>query len=108
MCLDTLHGPKEADIKNRHVGDLGNLTANENGIIIVELSDSIIDLYNPTRSIANRTIVLHAMRDDGGKGGFPDSNTTGYLFTLMKICLFINFSLFFPKKCRSSYSLWCD
>ncbi|CAF1215382.1 unnamed protein product [Rotaria sp. Silwood1] len=73
----TLHGPREADLKHRHVGDLGNLTANDNGIIIVELSDSIIDLYNVTRSIANRTIVLHAMRDDGGKGGFPDSNTTG-------------------------------
>ena len=63
---------------NRHVGDLGNVTANENGIIIVELSDSIIDLFNATRSIVNRTIVLHAMRDDGGKGGFPDSKTTGY------------------------------
>ncbi|CAF0940528.1 unnamed protein product [Adineta ricciae] len=74
---NTLHGPREADIKNRHVGDLGNLTANENGIIVVEISDAIIDLYNATRSIANRTIVLHAIRDDGGKGGFPDSNTTG-------------------------------
>ncbi|CAF3970738.1 unnamed protein product [Rotaria sp. Silwood2] len=73
----TLHGPREADLQQRHVGDLGNLTANDQGIIIVELSDSIIDLYNATRSIANRTIVLHAMRDDGGKGGFPDSNTTG-------------------------------
>ncbi|UJR22136.1 hypothetical protein I4U23_025200 [Adineta vaga] len=74
---NTLHGPREADIKNRHIGDLGNLTANENGIIIVEITDSIIDLYNATRSIANRTVVLHAIRDDGGKGGFPDSNTTG-------------------------------
>ncbi|CAF4227238.1 unnamed protein product [Rotaria magnacalcarata] len=76
-CLGTLHGPREADLGNRHVGDLGNLTANDNGIIIIELTDSIIDLYNATRSVANRTIVLHAMRDDGGKGGFPDSNTTG-------------------------------
>ncbi|CAF0803632.1 unnamed protein product [Adineta steineri] len=41
------------------------------------IPDAIIDLYNETRSIANRTIVLHAMRDDGGKGGFPDSNSTG-------------------------------
>ncbi|CAF2074360.1 unnamed protein product, partial [Rotaria magnacalcarata] len=73
----TLHGPREADLGHRHVGDLGNLTANDNGIIIIELTDSIIDLYNATRSVANRTIVLHAMRDDGGKGGFPDSNTTG-------------------------------
>ncbi|CAF4621053.1 unnamed protein product, partial [Rotaria magnacalcarata] len=54
-CLGTLHGPREADLGNRHVGDLGNLTANDNGIIIIELTDSIIDLYNATRSVANRT-----------------------------------------------------
>jgi hypothetical protein len=47
-------------------------------MIIVKLTDPIIDLYNATRSIANRTVVLHAMRDDAGKGGFPDSNSTGY------------------------------
>ena len=52
----------------------------------MEISDAIIDLYNATRSIANRTIVLHAMRDDGGKGGFPDSNTTGYVSPSSKLC----------------------
>jgi Cu-Zn family superoxide dismutase len=65
------------DRRNRHVGDLGNVTADGNGIIVVEIVDQIIDLYDSHRSIANRTIVLHAIRDDGGKGGFPDSNTTG-------------------------------
>ena len=77
VYLATLHGPRTADIEHRHVGDLGNITANENGIIIVEIQDRIIDLFDPDRSIANRTIVVHAMRDDGGQGGFPDSNTTG-------------------------------
>lgn len=62
---------------NRHVGDFGNLTANENGVIVVEIADAIIDFYNTTLSVANRTVVLHAMRDDGGQGGFPDSKTTG-------------------------------
>lgn len=75
--LGTLHGPRMTDIEHRHVGDLGNITANENGIIIVEIQDRIIDLFDAERSIANRTIVIHAMRDDGGQGGFPDSNTTG-------------------------------
>jgi hypothetical protein len=84
VYLETLHGPPEADIKHRHVGDLGNLTAGAGGVVIIELTDPIISLYDATRSIANRTIVLHAMRDDGGKGGFPDSNTTGYLFKLRK------------------------
>jgi hypothetical protein len=106
IYLETAHGPQEADIRHRHVGDLGNVTANDDGIIIVELTDPIISLYNAERSIANRTIVLHAIRDDGGQGGFPDSNTTGYLFNMMKNSFF-NSYIFFVQKCWSTYSLWC-
>jgi hypothetical protein len=40
--------------------------------------DNIIQLYNITQSILNRTIVVHLNRDDGGQGGFVDSMTTGY------------------------------
>jgi hypothetical protein len=39
--------------------------------------DSIIQLYNDTQSILNRTVVIHLLRDDGGEGGAFDSNTTG-------------------------------
>lgn len=78
---DTPHGPPTANISARHVGDLGNLTTNDNGTIIMDLADSIIQLFHNTpQFIANRTLVLHAMRDDGGTGGFPDSNSTGYSF----------------------------
>ncbi len=42
------------------------------------MDDSIIQLYNATQSIINRTVVVHLYRDDGGQGGFPDSTTTGY------------------------------
>ncbi|CAF1193850.1 unnamed protein product [Rotaria sp. Silwood1] len=62
---------------NRHVGDLGNVTANRAGNIIINMQDSIIQLHNSTQSIVNRAFVLHAMRDDGGMGGFTDSTTTG-------------------------------
>ena len=62
---------------NRHVGDLGNVTANRAGNIMINIQDSIIKLDNSIQSIVNRAIVLHAMRDDGGMGGFPDSTTTG-------------------------------
>jgi Cu/Zn superoxide dismutase len=89
IYIETLHGPPDADRGNRHVGDFGNVTANGNGIIIVEITDPIADLYNAERSIANRTIVLHAIRDDGGTGGFPDSKTTGYLFNMMKSAFFL-------------------
>ena len=79
MLKDTPHGPPTANISERHVGDLGNLTTNDNGTIIMDLADSIIQLFHNTpQFIANRTLVLHAMRDDGGTGGFPDSNSTGY------------------------------
>ena len=80
LFLDTLHGPRTADIDHRHVGDLGNITTDENGMVYIDIRDSIIQLYNDTQSIANRTIVVHLHRDDGGEGGFPDSTTTGYDF----------------------------
>ncbi|CAF1329761.1 unnamed protein product [Rotaria sordida] len=73
----TTHGSITADIMNRHVGDLGNVTSANDGTININIQDSIIQLYNATQSIVNRTIVLHAMRDDGGMGGFSDSSTTG-------------------------------
>ncbi|CAF1490510.1 unnamed protein product [Rotaria sordida] len=74
---NTTHGPITANIKNRHVGDLGNVISDQAGKININIKDSIIKLYNGKQSIVNRCIVLHAMRDDGGKGGLPDSTTTG-------------------------------
>lgn len=62
---------------NRHVGDLGNLSTNANGTVDVSMMDSIIQLYNTTQSIVNRTVIVHRMRDDGGQGNFSDSMTTG-------------------------------
>jgi hypothetical protein len=41
------------------------------------MEDYIIQLYNETQSIVNRSVVVHLLRDDGGEGGFEDSNTTG-------------------------------
>lgn len=75
--LDVSHGPPSANISYRHVGDLGNITANSIGIIIVNITDSIIDLYNMTRSILNRSMVVHAMFDDGGYTNNSQSSTTG-------------------------------
>jgi len=78
--LDATHGPPSANITHRHVGDLGNLTTDADGNIEVDMEDSIIELYNATRSILNRAVVIHLLRDDGGQGGFNDSATTGYDF----------------------------
>jgi len=60
----------------RHVGDLGNVVASEDGTIKASLSDSIIALTG-ANSILGRTIVVHEGEDDLGKGGHKDSLTTG-------------------------------
>lgn len=41
------------------------------------MTDSIIQIYDGTQSILDRTVIVHRMRDDGGMGGNADSNTTG-------------------------------
>lgn len=75
--VDVAHGPQTNNITNRHVGDLGNLTSDNDGTVIVNMNDTIIDLYNTTRSILNRTMIIHAMLDDGGYTNVDMSNTTG-------------------------------
>lgn len=78
ICFsDVSHGPPSANISYRHVGDLGNITASSDGIITVDITDDIIDLYNMTRSILNRSIVVHATFDDGGETNHSLSSTTG-------------------------------
>ena len=62
---------------NRHVGDLGNITTDANGVAVIDFTDNIISLFDPTTSIAGRTIIVHVFPDDGGTGN-GTSNTTGY------------------------------
>jgi Cu-Zn family superoxide dismutase len=56
------------DDRNRHAGDLGNITASKNGTVKTTRRDSIIKLkgkYN----IIGRMVVIHKNEDDLGKGG---------------------------------------
>jgi Cu-Zn family superoxide dismutase len=55
------HGAPE-DVE-RHVGDLGNLEADENGMAVQEWSDSLIALNGP-HSIIGRAVIIHAGEDD--------------------------------------------
>ncbi len=47
----------------RHVGDLGNIKAGENGQAHFEMTDRVISLTGPN-SIIGRAVIVHAGRDD--------------------------------------------
>jgi len=70
----TTHGAPDDAV--RHVGDLGNVVANNDGTAAVNITDSIIQLSGPN-GILGRTIVVHADPDDLGKGGHELSAVTG-------------------------------
>jgi Cu-Zn family superoxide dismutase len=67
-------GPEDEE---RHVGDLGNLVANENGIVDTVMEDKLVKLTGEF-SVIGRSFVIHESEDDLGKGGFSDSLTTGH------------------------------
>ena len=66
------------DSKVRHVGDLGNLKTNEQGIAKYLIHDNMIKLRGTKSNIIGRGLIIHADEDDCGKGDFPDSLTTGH------------------------------
>ncbi|CAL9079025.1 unnamed protein product [Musa textilis] len=72
------HGAPEDH--NRHAGDLGNVTAGEDGKLILSLlyvsRRKLIPLSGPN-SIIGRAVVVHADPDDLGKGGHELSKSTG-------------------------------
>jgi len=49
--------------ENRHVGDLGNLEADKNGLARLEVTDDLISLDGP-KSIVGRSVIVHARADD--------------------------------------------
>lgn len=75
MCAFQLdHGAPNDQV--RHVGDLGNIVANDAGYAETKVSDSVITLTG-LRSIVGRGVVVHERIDDLGQGGHPDSKKTG-------------------------------
>lgn len=68
------HGAPDAEV--RHVGDLGNVVADDNGVAKLNIQDKLISLTGEN-NILGRTIVVHEGEDDLGLGGVELSKTTG-------------------------------
>ncbi|CAG8445062.1 10297_t:CDS:2 [Diversispora eburnea] len=60
----------------RHIGDLGNVKASQNGTVQTTIYDKFVKLTGPF-SVIGRTIVIHAGQDDLGRGNNATSLTNG-------------------------------
>lgn len=52
------------DAEQRHVGDLGNIVADEAGNAILERVDAHLSLTDPATSIVGRAVIVHGNADD--------------------------------------------
>jgi Cu-Zn family superoxide dismutase len=71
----THHGGPSS--KHRHVGDLGNLIANNQGIAQYRFVDHFIRLNGTKSNIIGRGLIIHEDEDDLGMGGNEASLITG-------------------------------
>lgn len=58
---DAPHGGPDSE--ERHVGDLGNITVDENGFAELDITDQMIS-FEGTNNIIGRGIIIHAGEDD--------------------------------------------
>ena len=70
------HGGPDNCACFRHVGDLGNVYADQNGVVDTILMDPYVRLTGQY-SVIGRSLVLHAKPDDLGQGGDAESKKTG-------------------------------
>jgi Cu-Zn family superoxide dismutase len=64
-------------MKERHVGDLGNLSTNAKGEAMYSFYDNAIKLRGTRCNILGRGLIIHADQDDCGHGGNAESLKTG-------------------------------
>ncbi len=65
---NTIHGGPNSPSTRRHVGDLGNITANSQGVVNHKFSDNMIKLKGTKYNIIGRSLVVHQDEDDLGLG----------------------------------------
>lgn len=59
-----------------HVGDLGNVQSDANGVVTLNIKDKVISIQGE-HSILGRCLVVHEKPDDLGRGDNEDSKKTG-------------------------------
>lgn len=64
-------------MKNRHVGDLGNIKTNNRGEAKYTFYDNVIKLRGTKCNIIGRGLIIHEDEDDCGQGGNAESLKTG-------------------------------
>jgi len=64
-------------VKERHVGDLGNLQTDSTGCAKYKMSDNFIKLRGSKANIIGRGLIIHADKDDCGLGGDEASLKNG-------------------------------
>ena len=64
-------------MKERHVGDLGNIKTNSKGEAKYYFYDDVIKLRGSKCNIIGRGLIIHEDKDDCGQGGNAESLKTG-------------------------------
>lgn len=69
---NSIHGSLLDTRYKRHVGDLGNILANKNGIVKTIIFDNLISLSGKC-NVIGRSVVIHELKDDLGLGGINNN-----------------------------------
>ena len=69
-------GVDHGDLEQGHVGDLGNVSADDSGIADFTIVAKRVDLVGD-RSVVGRGMVIHKDKDDLGRGGDAESKKAG-------------------------------
>ena len=71
------HGAPTNDESSRHVGDMGNIKADRDGVARFRMVDNVMSMDTGVRGISRRAVMVHSGKDDLGTGGNPGSWKTG-------------------------------
>merc|ERR1712002_659879 len=84
--MGSTHGSPGNDDATRHVGDLGNIAANDEGRSDVRIEDHLVSLVAED-NVLGRAIVVHELLDDLGLGGDDASLSNGNAGARVGCCI---------------------